>query len=117
YNDTDMMDLDGIYANLGTDLLGGFSMVLLTVVGVALVVWDAFRNDAPSIPWVAAAAVFLAMVWEAFGLVLEPGTAFYGMIRTGGFASFINLVILGAALFSIVLSVPYLQGIRRSQGE
>lgn len=111
------MDLTGAYDTLLTDLLGGFSLVLLSAAGVALIVWDAFSNDNRRLPWVAAAALFVAVIWEAAHLAGGPQTAFYGLIRVGGLASFINIVILLSSLAAIVLSVPYLKGIRHGYGE
>ena len=111
------MDLTNAYETLGADLLGGFSLVLVSVVGLVLVVWDAFDNDAPALPWVAAASLGVAMVWELFVLGAAPTTAFYGLIRVGGFASFINLIVLGSSLFTIILAVPYLRRIEHGYGE
>ena len=112
-----MMDLTNIYASIPADLAATFSLVLLAVTALALVVWDAFRNNAPGIPWVGCAAVGVAIVWELFALGEPAGTAFFGMVRTGGFAAFVNLIILIGALLSIVLSVPYLQKIKHAYGE
>ena len=111
------MELINAYDTWLADLSGGFSLVLLTLVGLVLVVWDAFRNDAPALPWVACASLGVALVWELFHLTAEPTTAFYDLIRVGGFASFISIVILGSSLFSIILSVPYLRRIRHGYGE
>lgn len=111
------MELSGAYDTYLADLGGGFSLVVLATVGIVLVVWDAFRSDADALPWAASAAILLALCWEAVHLGDEGGTAFYDLIRTNGFASFINIVILLSALGSIVLSVPYLKGIKHGYGE
>lgn len=112
-----MIDLSQAYDTLGADLVGGFSLVLLVLVGLVLVVWDAFRNDARELPWVAAVTLGVALVWEVFHLGAAPTTAFYDLIRVNGFASFINLVVLGSGLFTIVLAVPYLRKIEHGYGE
>ncbi len=111
------MDLTNAYDTIWTDLGGGFSLVVLALVGMALVVWDAFRNDAPALPWVAAATLALTLAWELLHLAAPPSTAFYGLIRVGGFASFINVVVIGSGLLTVVLSVPYLRQIRHGYGE
>ncbi len=111
------MDLTNIYASLPADLVATFSMVLVALVALALVVWDAFRNNAPGIPWAGVVALGVAIVWELFALGDAPGTAWYGMVRTGGFAAFVNIVVLIGALLSIILSVPYLREIRHAHGE
>ena len=111
------MELAGAYDTIWTDLGGGFSLILLAVVGTVMIVWDAFKNDDPLLPWIGTAALAVALVWEAFHLGSTPTTAFYDLIRVGGFASFINIVILISSLFSIVLSVPYLRQIEHGYGE
>ena len=111
------MDLTTAYDTLLADLAGGFSLVLVCLVGLVLVVWDAFQNDAPALPWVAAGTLALGFVWELFHLTAEPATVFYDLMRVNGFAAFINLVILGSGALSIVLSVPYLREIKHGYGE
>ena len=111
------MDVAQAYANFGADLAGAFSLVLMALVGLVMVVWDSFRNDAKAIPWLGVGAFAVAILWE---LLLAPdvaGTAFSGMIRVGGYASFVNIIILACGLFTIILSVPYLDKIRHSYGE
>lgn len=72
------MDLLEAYRMLPADLWAAFPLVLTAVVGLVLVVWDAFWNDAPPIPWVAAGTLALALLWELGGLSRAPETAFYG---------------------------------------
>lgn len=111
------MDLSDAYAQLVADFPAIFSMTLVAVVGLVIVLVDAFRNNDPSIPWMAGTAVAAAMVWEGFMLGSETGSAFFGAVRTGGFAAFVNLMILGSALVSIFFTVPYLKRIGRNYGE
>lgn len=99
------------------DLPAIFSMVIVSLAGVAMVVIDAFRNNDRSIPWIGAATLGIATVWELFALGNEPGTAFLGSVRSGGFAAFINLIVLGSGLLSIILAIPYLERIRHAYGE
>ncbi len=93
------------------------SLVLVTIVGLLLVVWDAFRNNAREIPWLAGTALALGIVIELFRLDVEAGTAFYGMVRTGGYAAFVNIIILASGLLTVVLSGPYLQRVEHAHGE
>jgi NADH-quinone oxidoreductase subunit N len=111
------MDLSQAYASFGADLAGIFSMALVTVVGLAMVVLDAFRNNDRSIPWIGGAAMLVAIGWEVMSLGAESGTVFFGAIRTGGLAALINLIILFSGLVSIILSVPYLDRIKHNYGE
>jgi NADH-quinone oxidoreductase subunit N len=110
-------ELAEAYANVGSDIMGAFSLVLAGVVGLALVVWDSFRNNDPAIPWVAAAALAGGLVWEITLLGSPTSTIFFDLMRAGGYAAFINMVILGAGLLTVFLSVPYFERIGRSHGE
>ena len=112
-----VIDLSTAYDLLWADLPGIFSMGLVALAGLVLVVYDAFRSNAPEIPWMAVAALGAAIVWEVFTLGGAPDTAMFGMVRTGGFAAFINIIILASGLLSIVLSVPYLSRIKHGYGE
>src|SRR5690554_2452015 len=111
------MDLSQAYATIGTDLLGALSLVLVGVAGLVIVVWDSLRNDDPIIPWLAAVALAGGLAWEIAHLTAPSTTVFYDLMRVGGFASFLNVIILGSALFSVILSVPYFKRIDRSYGE
>src|SRR5690625_7488085 len=101
------IDLSLAFATIGTDMVGAFSLIVMGVVGLVLVVWDSFRNNDPAIPWIAAAALAGAMVWEIANLGTGGGTVVFDQIRIGGFASYINLVILGSGLLSVLVSIPY----------
>lgn len=105
-----------MYDTLLSDLGAAFPTVLVAVLGIAVVLYDSFRNDAREIPWIAAVGLGLALVIELFRLD-DPGVAFFGQLYTGGFASYVNAVILAGALGSVILSVPYLERIRHNFGE
>ncbi len=111
------MDLSQAYSTIGADIVGAFSLIVVGAIGLALVVWDSFRNNDPAIPWVAAAALAGALVWEIVHLTSEPHTVFYDQIRAGGFASFINIIILGSGLLSVILAIPYFKRNERPDGE
>src|SRR5690606_39256581 len=81
------------------------------------VVWDAFRPADRAIPWFSSIIVAVAIVWEFVNLSNAQGLIFYGMMRSGGFAAFINLVILGGTLLTLLLSADYLRQIGRDLGE
>jgi NADH-quinone oxidoreductase subunit N len=113
-------ELSQAYAQLWADLPAIFSLGLMAVAGLVMITWDVFDNNSPVIPWLGAAAMGTGIVWEALALVGDPGaagTAMLGLVRTGGFASFINIVILASGMLSIILSVPYLRRIEHDYGE
>jgi|GEM_PF-5400346 len=112
-----IMDLSQAYDAMLGDLAGAFPLVMLAVVGLVIVVWDAFRNNDPLIPWIAAGALAVAFGMEASQLTTEQTTLFYGNIRAGGFAAFINMVLIGGTLLSVILTVPYLRRLKHAFGE
>ena len=111
------MELSSAFDTILADLAGGASILWLSLIGVVVIVWDIFRNDAPPLPWVAGISVIVALGYELFKVGDPSSTAFFSLIQTGGVASFISMVILFSALCSIILSAPYLKGIGRSYGE
>lgn len=110
-------ELAEAYANVGSDIMGAFSLVLVGVVGLVIVVWDAFRNNDPAIPWVAAAALAGGLVWEITLLGTPTGTIFFDLMRSGGYAAFLNMIILGSGVLTVFIAVPYFERIGRSYGE
>jgi len=111
------MELSSAFDTILVDLAGGASILWLSLIGVVVIVLDIFRNDAPSVPWIAGISVVIALAYELFRVGDPVSTAFFSLIQTGGVASFISITILVSSFFSIVLSVPYLKGIRRNYGE
>lgn len=111
------MDISGAYAAMGSDLAGAFSLVVISFAGLVMVVWDSFRNNDRMIPWFGVAACVAAIAYELVQINAEAEAVFYRLMWTGGFASFVNVVILLAAALTIVLSVPYLRRIRHDHGE
>jgi NADH-quinone oxidoreductase subunit N len=106
------------FADFGSDLWANFSLVVTGVVGLLIVLYDAFSDRGVKL---AAPATILTLaaclVFEILHLSAEPGLAFMGMLRTGGFAPFVNMTIVGSALLSVVLSVDYLKSIRQNRTE
>ncbi|GIV62212.1 MAG: NADH-quinone oxidoreductase subunit N [Rhodothermaceae bacterium] len=111
------MELAQAYDALPADLVRTLPLVLIVLAGLAAVVIDAFRNNHASIPWLSVAALVVGIVWEAAGLRAPAGTAYFDLIRVGGFASFVNIVVMGAGVLTILLSVSYLERIRHHHGE
>ena len=106
-----------MYASLFSDLGAVFPTVLVAVLGVVVVLYDSFRNDAPEIPWITAVTLAVALVVEFLRLGAPGDPVLWGQLYAGGFASYVNAVILLGALASVVLSVPYLARIGRNYGE
>jgi len=111
------MELSSAFDTIMVDLTGGASILWLSLIGIVVLVWDIFHNDAPLIPWVSAGAVLIALGYELFKVTEPSSTVFFSLIQTGGVASFISVIILLSALASVVLCAPYLKGIRRTYGE
>ncbi len=111
------MEISRAFDTILVDLTGGASIIWLSLMGVVVLVWDIFRNDALPIPWISAVAVLVALGYELLKIGDPSSTVFFSLIQTGGEASFISMIILISALGSIILCVPYLKAIKRSYGE
>ena len=111
------MDISGAYDSILYDIAGGFSLLVLLLAGIVCIVWDIFENDEPVLPFVAAMACVVGIVWEVRNLDAGSSTVFYDSIRAYGLASYINITILLSALATVVLSVPYLKRIKHGYGE
>jgi len=106
-----------MYATLFSDLVAAFPTVLVAVLGIVVVLYDSFRNDAPEIPWITGAGLAVALVWELFRLGEPAVPIFSDQLFAGGYSAYVNAVILLGTLGSVVLSVPYLQRIGHNYGE
>jgi NADH-quinone oxidoreductase subunit N len=111
------INLAQAYAELMADLPAVLSMIIIGTAGTLMVGVDALRNNDPSLPWIGGLAMAGAMGWELTALGDPAGTAMLGGVRTGGYAAFINLIILGSGLASIILAVPYLRAVKHDYGE
>ncbi|MDX1430133.1 MAG: NADH-quinone oxidoreductase subunit N [Rhodothermales bacterium] len=111
------MELTGAYGSLLGDLGSAFSLVVLSVVGLVMVVWDSLRNNHRAIPWIGVTAAVFAIAFELLRMPAPAEKIFYGLMWAGGFASFVNIVILAATAFTLAISVNYLDGIGHNYGE
>ena len=111
------MDLSTAFSTIVADLPSVFSMTVVGLVGLVMIVLDAYRNDHPSIPWLGAAALTVSAIWEVTQLGAPQQTVFFETLRTGGFVAFINLIILLTGLATTLLSIPYLNQLRHDYGE
>jgi NADH-quinone oxidoreductase subunit N len=111
------MDLTNAYANLSADILATAPITLLAVLGLVAVVVDSFWNGHPSVPWLTGLGLGVAFVLEVTKLTDPASTAFYGLLRTGGYASFVNVVVLLGAGLSVQLCLPYLKRVHHNYGE
>ena len=110
-------ELTRFYEALPGDMLATLPLMLVAAAGVALVVRDAFGCSLRELAWASGATLAVAMLIEATRLDQEAGTAFYGMLRTGGYASFVNIVILAGGLLTVALSPSYWKRTGQEYGE
>ncbi len=106
-----------MYDFLLPDVAATGPILLVALVGIVVVLVDSFRNDARAIPWLAAAGLSGALVWELFRIPAPTSAHFGGHVLAGGFAAFADAVVLVGALGSLALSVPYLKRIGHNYGE
>ena len=110
-------DLIRFYDALPGDMLATLALMLVAGAGVWLVVRDAFGSSLRELAWTSGAVLAAGMLLEVMHLDKEAGTAFYGMIRTGGYASFVNIVILSGGLLTVALSPSYWKRAGQEYGE
>jgi NADH-quinone oxidoreductase subunit N len=111
------MDLSQAYAGLALDMGHTLPLLLVMLSGLVLVVFDAFKPNHRAIQWVTSATLLIAFLLAWSNLSAGAGTAYYAMLRYGGMASFVNLIILGSALLSVLLMGPYFERIGSRVGE
>jgi len=105
-----------MYENLSADLVATGPILLVAAAGIAVVLVDVFRNDDASIPRIAGLAMAGAMLWELTRLDAVM-VAFGGHVYAGAAAAFADVVILGGAVLSVALAVPYLRRTGHAFGE
>ena len=105
-----------MYESFLADLWATFPITLVCVIGLVIVVVDVFANDSPWLPVLGVAGFAVAMLIESDRLAID-GLTFAGLLRHGGMASFVNLVILLGAAFTFILSGPYLERLKHNYGE
>jgi len=98
------------------DLAAALPLVIVSLAGLVVVVFDAYRNRHMATPLITLAALVLAFLVEIPALSAD-GTAFHGMLRIGSAAAFVNLLILGSGILSVVLAMPYLKRLDMHIGE
>jgi len=111
------MDLAQAYSSMAADLPSVFSMAVVTFAGLVMILQESLSENDRPIPWMGVTGLAIAAAWEAAHLGTPSGTAFFESIRTGGFASYVNLIVLGSGIVTIILSVPYLDNIKHGFGE
>lgn len=105
-----------MYDTLGSDLWATMPILIVALAGLVIVVVDCFSDDSPALPVLAQAGLLVAGIWEALR-VGQSGLAFFDLFAYGGFASFVNVIIVLSALLTIPLSVPYLRAVKHNYGE
>jgi len=105
------MELSQAYASLLSDMSLTLPIVLVTVVGLIVVVLDSFKRNHSSIPWITAITLAVGFSLAVIGIRAEAGTVYHDMVRFGGMASYVNAIIVGSGLLSVILIKPYFERI------
>ena len=92
-------------------LLIALPELILTVLGIALMLWAAWGGDGATraISIAAVAALFAAGFATALPLVDAPAVAFDGLYVADGFSAFAKLLIYAATAVAIIIAPPYFQ--------
>ncbi|TVQ67034.1 MAG: NADH-quinone oxidoreductase subunit N [Balneolaceae bacterium] len=99
------------------DILAFLPGIVVAVAGLTVLMMDAFKRSMTSIYGVTVASLLIAFLISLQGLFGETGTAFTGMIVTGGTGAFGMFVVLLGALFCTVISKDYFEGTDLHNGE
>ena len=99
------------------DLLHILSLLTLIVTGLALLLVEATRGTRANLSYYVSLAGILTAAGFAVAEIGGEGTAFGGMLRIGGFASYFTLLFLTSAFLTILVSREYLTKLNLHRGE
>ncbi len=105
-----------MYDSLLADTVAIMPIIIVAVAGMVIVVLDALQNDARSIPAIATAGVLVAGLWELTRLG-SSAYVFDGLLSFGGYAAFMNVVVLTSTFLSIPLTATYMKRTGHHMGE
>ncbi len=90
------------------DILAAAPLTTISIVALIVLVVEALRDKTEGLNcWISIVGLALGCVF-ALASIGTTGTAFYGMITTGGYANFFAAVFCIAGLLSVVLSRTYI---------
>jgi NADH-quinone oxidoreductase subunit N len=99
------------------DFLSTAPLTIVTVTALVVIIIDALVKKNASITWWISLAGLLLTFVAAETAVGTKGTAFGGMVTTGGFADYFTMVFVAAGLTSILLSHSYIRKEQLEAGE
>ncbi|HLF19638.1 MAG TPA: NADH-quinone oxidoreductase subunit N [Bacteroidota bacterium] len=100
-----------------TDFLSTAPLMVVTATGLLLILIESTRKSRTNLSFAASLLGLLTAGVYALLNYSNEQTAFFGMIRQGWFANFLNLVFVAAAILTILLSKPYLERHAIHRGE
>lgn len=100
-----------------TDLTHTASLILLTIVSLVVLVVESARTTRAGISFYLSLVGLMASAGFALSELPLHGSAFGGMVRVGGYASYFTLLFLTAAFMTILLSREYLIKQQQHRGE
>ncbi|MCK5573914.1 MAG: NADH-quinone oxidoreductase subunit N, partial [Bacteroidetes bacterium] len=99
------------------DLFATAPITLVTLTALAVLIIEALLSKSEGIiVWLSLAGLLAAMV-TAFSSISMTGTAFVGMVTTGGYASYFAIVFCLSGVLSIMLSRVYIRNQGIEHGE
>ena len=114
---TTLDTIEGAYAQLPADVLASISLLLLTIVGLSIIVWDAFKPRNAGLYPTAIGGTTAALVLEWSKMGAASKTVFSGMLSVNGEAALLNVIILGATLATLLLTRSYMDEAKTGHGE
>ena len=91
------------------DVIATGPITIVSIVALIVLIVETIKDKTELLNcWISISGLFLAMV-VAFATIGNTGTAYSGMVNTGGYASFFAIVFCIAGLLSTMLSKSYIQ--------
>jgi NADH-quinone oxidoreductase subunit N len=99
------MDMSQLWA----DTLSVAPTAIVSLVGLLVLTLEALKNDTEDINFWITLVGFAAGLVAAFQQLGSSGTAFFGMVTTGGYAAFFSAMFCVAGMLTVMLSKSYIK--------
>ncbi len=103
--------------SFGTDVLALAPLLTLTIVTLLVLLSESILKKSESVSFLLTAGGLILSIGVAITGLDSHGTAFHGMVRTGGMADFFSILFFISALCTVILSRDYLQKSQAYFGE
>ncbi len=103
--------------NITQDLLRTSPIVTMSVTGLIVILINAFRKNSENVQFVVSLLGIATGIGYAWWTLSMTGSAFNGMVLTGGYASIFSMLFLVAAGLTLFLARDYIRKVGTNFGE